>query len=300
MKKILVTGASGFIGKAVIKELLENGFFVVAVVRNERKISEFIKNYNNIKVIECDMAQYLELTHKIDDREIETVIHLAWEGSSGVKRADYNIQLKNIKATLDCIQAVTKMGCKHFFCTGTISENLIMETTSLAVSQNLIYAVAKHNTFYLADILCRSLGMEFTWLRLANIYGPGNETGNLMSYTIDALLKNERPTYSKALVLQDFMYVGDCAKAITSLIDVKCNSKLYYIGTGEYRQLKEFLIEARDVINPTIELGIGERPDDNTIYLKEWFSIENLRNDTGFRPQTTFKAGIIDTIGGRR
>ena len=117
-----------------------------------------------------------------------------------------------------------------------------------------------------------------------------------MSYTINTLLKGERPTYSSATVLQDFVYVSDCVKAIMLILNKNMTEDLYYIGTGNVKMLKEYLLEVGNIINPQITLGIGERPDDGTVYNKEWFDISKLQEDTGYISEVSFSEGIKRTI----
>jgi nucleoside-diphosphate-sugar epimerase len=92
------------------------------------------------------------------------------------------------------------------------------------------------------------------------------------------------------------MYVTDCVKAIRMLLEAKNTKKRYYVGTGQSKKLKEYLYEARDSINPNLEIGIGERADDGLVYSEEWYSIADLNNDTGFSPEIAFSRGIKETV----
>ena len=162
MAKILLTGASGFIGKHLLKALLIEKHEVIAVVRDKVKLHEFCENFDNLKVIECELGNFYELNEFLSDESISTTIHLAWDGSSGVKRADYDLQLKNIKATLELIEISAKLGCKHFISTGTVSENLVELKNANIKSQNMIYAAAKLSLYNLAKVLCSTCDIKFT------------------------------------------------------------------------------------------------------------------------------------------
>ncbi len=296
MSKIVVVGASGFIGKHLVRRLLEDQNYVIAVLRNKDKFP-LDESVCGLKIIECEMEHYDTLNDLIAE-EVDVFIYLSWEGNSGPERADYHIQLRNLQGILSAIESAAQIGCQRFIATGTISEKLL-ELGSLEItSQNMMYAATKASAQKMASVLCKKYGIDFTWLRLGNVYGAGNTTGNLMSYTISALQNGERPTYSSALVLQDFVYVEDCINGILTASKQNLKNNIYYIGTGKPRPLKEFILEVRDFINPSLEVGIGERMDDGTHYEETWFSTEDFVEETGYEVQFTFEEGIGRTIGG--
>lgn len=295
MKTVLVTGASGFIGQAAVKYLNQKGHHVIALVRDRAKV-EFLKNMSSVNIVECQLCDYDKLALNLSKYRIDYAIHLAWSGNSGAQRSDVDLQMNNIKDTISLINILKNIGCRNILITGTISENLILDTKQQCNSASMIYASAKVSAYIMAKSLCNKIGMNFTWCRLANIYGPGNKTGNLMSYTIETLLAGQSPTYSSAMALQDFMYVEDCVKALYLIMKSEHKKSLYYVGTGHYRKLKEYVVDVQNIIAPNISLGFGIRPDENTIFRESWFSIKDLQNDTGFLPDYDFKSGIIKTL----
>lgn len=297
-KNILVTGATGFIGKNLIKKLKESNVHIIIVVRNEEKAKK-LGDLSDITIITCEFEKIESLSTKLQQLDIisiESVIHLAWEGNSGCSRGDDMVQLKNIQATSRLIREVEKLGCKKFIGIGTVSENLVMESEIRGVSTNMVYAAAKLSCYYMARVLCKEKKIDFVWCRLANVYGPGNETGNLMSYTLKSLLEYQKPTYSSAQVWQDFIFIDDCIEALMRIVFSNNKRDLYYIGTGQPKKLKEYLMIVRDIVSPNIELGIGERPDDGLIYKKEWFDIRGMQEEYDYCPRVTFEEGIKRTI----
>lgn len=296
METVLITGASGFIGQAMVAHLKEHGYCVLALTRDKRRLKQFWSE-PNINIVEYNsLSDSKELSRMISPYSIDCAIHLAWAGNAGAQRNDVGLQLTNVSDTIALIEALQIVGCKNFMMTGTISENLVLDTEQRCNAGSMIYASAKVSAYAMAKSLCSKLNINFTWCRLANIYGPGNKTGNLMSYTIERLLSGEKPTYSSGQALQDFMYIDDCVRALRLVMEIRANKKpLYYIGTGQYRPLKEYLLQARDAIAPDAQLGLGERPDEQSIFRDTWFSIENLQTDTGFVPEFDFKTGITHT-----
>ena len=87
MKKAIVTGANGFIGSWLRKELLKNNVEVIAVVRNEQSNTETIPE--NVKIVYSELDTIYDLVNKVFDRDIDVFYHLAWAGTGGKARDDY-------------------------------------------------------------------------------------------------------------------------------------------------------------------------------------------------------------------
>lgn len=296
MSTFLVTGATGFLGKHLVAQLLEKEHKVICVLRESSAVPDFF-SHKNCEVVRCDMTQYSELATVIGETiSLDGVFYLAWSGNSGALRGDPVVQQSNLTAMLDCLVFAGEHGCKKFVATGTVSEKLILGENPCISSQNMLYAASKHSAYLMGSVVAQKYELDFTWLQLANIYGEGNTTGNLTSYTIDVLLKGEVPSYGSATVWQDFMYVKDCVAGIALAGERPLKKNLYYIGSGQPEILKDYLGQIRDVIDPSLTLGIGERADDGTFYPKEWFDLSPFAEETGFQVKYSFAEGMTKTI----
>ena len=297
-KNVLITGANGFIGQHLVKRLRETNVHLVLLVKNKEKAKQF-ESFENVTIIQGKLGELAHLHLQLEQEglvSIDSVIHLAWEGNSGSTRGDENLQINNVKATTQLINEVKKLGCQKFIGIGTVSEQLVLESELDVACANMIYASAKLSTYYMSRVLCKEKNIKFVWCQLANVYGPGNETGNLMSYTLKSLLNHQKPTYSSAQVWQDFIYIDDCIEALLMILFNDNKQDHYYIGTGKPKKLKEYLMIARDVISPDMELGIGERSDDGLIYKKEWFTIQKLEEEYQYHTKVSFEEGIRKTV----
>ena len=112
MKRAIVTGATGFIGRALTKTLLECGTEVWAVVRDGRKLDD-IKS-ESLHIVEADFAQYPHLAERIDVRGFDVCFYLAWNGTWGMPFRDYALQLQNAEAACDMVEQAAKLGCERF------------------------------------------------------------------------------------------------------------------------------------------------------------------------------------------
>ncbi|PLS01113.1 NAD-dependent epimerase/dehydratase family protein [Neobacillus cucumis] len=297
MKKAIVTGANGYIGSTLIKEMQKNNIEVIAVVRNKDSKNNTLPE--NVKIVYCELDSISSLIDLVPDNDIDVFYHLAWEGTSGGDRANYQVQLLNAQYACDSAIAAKKLNCKKFICTGTITEKIAENILNIEVkAENTIYGIAKHTAHCLLDVLCKKLDLPFVWARLSNIYGGHNETGNIISYTLQELRKGNKPSFSKAEQPYDLMYVNDAAKALYLLGKEVTSENCYFIGSGSPRILKEYLLALKDVYGNGAELGIGEKPEDGLKYYWEWFDTTDFVRDTKFDAANTFEENILETILG--
>ena len=296
-KVYLVTGANGFVGSRLVEKIAENGdCYVIAIVRNlQTKITE----KRNIEYIVCEMEQYRELHNYIGNRCIDFFIHLAWDGSAGEKRSDFQIQMKNVQCSLNAYEEAKKIGCRRFLCAGTISENIVGQVSKIKnISQNLIYAQAKKTLREFLTILSKNSNVEMVWMQFSNIYGANNTSGNLIAYTMDKLLNNEEPEYGSASEPYNFIYIDDLVDAIVALTGIQNSDSHYFIGGNEILQLKTYLYMISEIMGMNQTIGIGKRADDGIEYKESWFDISKLKKDTGFQPRYSFESGIKEILKG--
>jgi len=295
VRKAIVTGANGFIGSWLIKELIKYNIEVIAVVRNKESNIDAIPE--NVRIVYCELELISDLVDLVCDRDIDVFYHLAWGGSGGNYRSNYKIQLLNSGYACDCAVVAKKLNCKKFICTGTITEKIAENILSIDVkAENTIYGIAKHTTHCLLDVACKNLQLPYVWARLSNIYGGNNSTGNIISYTINELQKGNRPIFSKAEQPYDLMYVKDTAKALYLLGEKETNENCYFVGSGKPRILKEYLILIRDIYGNGADIGLGERPEDGLKYNMDWFDTSDLKRDTGFEVLNTFEYNIREVM----
>lgn len=293
MKNVIVTGGNGFIGSSLIKKLVANGIKVVAVditFQGERlPESELIT-----KIESCVDASLVE---KLPAEEYDAFYHLAWKGVNGADKANPSVQLANIQMAIDCADISKKLNVKKYLCAGTVAENATFSLPNLEkTSGGMMYGVAKHACRLILEDYCKNIGQQFVWMQFSNIYGVGNKTGNLVSYTLGELMTGNEATFGPALQPYDFIYVDDLIEAVYRLGEKETNKAFYYIGSGSPRQLKEYLLRIGELAGYADKIGIGIRPDDGIKYSMDMFCNDNLVDAVGEYVSTDFDNGINKTI----
>lgn len=291
--KIIVTGANGFIGSGLLKELDAQRCEIYAVLRSPSSDTRYISGLKNLHILYCKMDQYEMLPELVKERDFDAFYHLAWEGTLGADRADYDMQLKNVMNTLAAAKAAVALHCKKFICTGTVTEFVAKQSVEKDyTSQNMVYAICKNVAHELANVYCKSNNMEMIWAIMSNTFGTGKSIGNIMSYLISNMIAGKEVAFSSAQQPYDCIYLEDAVHALYLLAKCKTNHNTYFIGSGTPRILKDYLVSAGNIVAPGKDIGIGKRPDDNIEYNWEWFDTSALKEDTGFTTRYTFEEGI--------
>ncbi|MBR3023390.1 MAG: NAD(P)-dependent oxidoreductase [Oscillospiraceae bacterium] len=289
--KVIVTGASGFLGKALCSELRSNGHDVTAIVRNKNVCVDADK------IICCDLNNYYQLSEIITDRGFDVLYHFAWAGTSGSARGDYSLQIDNIKASCILTEQCRLLDCRRIVYASSIMEyeiSALMKTeTDPPVSS--VYSAAKMTSDYMMKALAVSNKTEYIRGIISNVYGPGENSPRLVNTTIRKLLKNEHCAFSPGEQMYDFIYIDDAVKAFAAIGEKGTSGRTYYIGSEKPGKLKEFLIKLKDIVASDAIIGIGEIPFNGVSIDYEQFDKEAVLRDTGFRNQITFSEGIKRT-----
>lgn len=293
MKNVIVTGGNGFIGSSLIKMLVANGIKVIAVDITFQ--GERLPESELITKIESSVDA--SLVEKLPVEEYDAFYHLAWKGVNGADKANPSVQLANIQMAIDCADICKKLNVKKFLCAGTVAENATFSLPNLEkTSGGMMYGVAKHACRLILEDYCKNIGQQFVWMQFSNIYGVGNKTGNLVSYTLGELMTGNEATFGPALQPYDFIYVDDLIEAVYRLGEKETNKAFYYIGSGSPRQLKEYLLRIGELVGYADKIGIGIRPDDGIKYSMDMFCNDDLVDAVGEYVSTDFDNGINKTI----
>lgn len=293
MKKVIVTGANGFIGTHLVHELVHSGYAVTAIVK-ENTPTTLIEG-DNVDIVVCDLSDLASLAEKIN-MGYECFYHLAWIGSAGPARVDYSLQLSNVQYTCAAVEVAKKLGCQRFVGAGSIMEdesNVYVPCNASKPGGGYIYSTAKLTAHYMAKCHANTLGIEFCWGKISNAYGRGDTTGRFMHYLIGKLLRGEDCDLTSGTQLYDFIYVTEVARAFRYIGERGKTNNSYYIGSLQPQPLRKFVTEARNIISPNVNLNFGV-VDFNGIEMDRcYFNALPLKEDTEFENSISFKEGIV-------
>lgn len=293
-KKVILTGATGVIGAAVIRQCKKRGWDVCAVVRPQSLKNKYIVETGAV-IIPCDLDEIQTLEDNYFCKNADYFIHLGWAGTKKADRENNEIQQKNITYAVDACKVAYKLGCRAFVFAGSQAEYGRLEGCMMPDSPTnptSEYGKAKLCAGMQTKELCKQYGMRHIYARILSVYGPCNELDTMIMSTIIQLLKGQSPSFTKGEQLWDYLYSDDAARALLLLAENGRSERIYCIGSGEVRQLKEYMECIGKVINPEISLGIGELPYAPNQVMELYADITSLQEDTGFIPEIDFEDGI--------
>lgn len=298
MKRVIITGATGAIGTALIRKLVENQVEVLVLIHPDSKRKNHIPVHQHISVLECGMKDF-SCMQNATGKKFDVFYHFAWAGAAGSGRHDMYLQNMNVKYALDAVALAHRFGCKLFIGSGSQAEygrfeGLLQPNTP--VFPEMGYGYAKLCAGQMTREYAHQLGMKHIWTRILSVYGPNDGSQSMVMSTICKLKNNEVPKFTKGEQMWDYLYSGDAAQAFYLLGNNGVDGKTYVLGSGQAHPLKEYIEMIRDIVNPNSRVDIGALPygDKQVMHLQA--DITELQKDTGFIPCTNFKEGIKNVI----
>lgn len=298
MKGVVITGPTGAIGMALIHNCIDNKIPVLAIChRGSSRISQ-IPDSSFVKVVEASLNEYGNIGGEITEGvHYDTFIHLAWNGTFGNTRNDMFLQSDNIRYALEACELAKRLGCSVFIGAGSqaeygrVSEPLRPDTPAFPENG---YGIAKLAAGQMSRIRCEQLGLKHIWTRILSIYGPYDGDYTMVMSSLIKMLNNEETHFTAGDQIWDYLYSGDAAKMLLFLADNGENGKVYIIGNGESRPLKEFIQLMYESTGSAGRLGLGDIPYGPNTVMKLCVD-SNCVVEYG-EPKVSFTDGIKATI----
>ena len=294
--KVAITGPTGMIGSELTNQLLTQGHEVIAIVNPHSSRLSNLPTSSRLKVIRCDINNFDSI---MGLESCDLFYHLAWKSSNVMDRDQVYDQVDNIRISLDSVRLAKSWGAKKYIGAGSQAEYGPvngMITSKTPISPESGYGSAKYASERLCRILCNNIGIDFCWTRIVSVFGKNDADHTLIKYLINSIEKGVKPSLTKCEQTWDYLYSKDAADALIGIGIKGFNGKIYLIASGESRPLKEYVIAVRDIINPSCELGFGEKDyyPHQPMFLS--VDISDLKKDIDFSPKYSFEDGIRDII----
>ena len=303
MKKVIITGATGAIGRALIKICIEAGFEVLAVVHRTSERADELKTINNCQVLYLNLSEYDHAIEEMVKQDIawdgyELFFHLAWMAPFGEGRNNLELQLDNVKASLAAVRFSKALGCTTFVGAGSqaeygrVTSKLTPDTPAFPETG---YGIAKLCTGQMTKLACEQVGIKHIWTRILSVYGPHDGVHSLISVAIDDMINNRETSFTPCDQIWDYIYSKDAARAILLVAQKGKHGNVYVIGSGVAHPLKEYIQKIAEITNYKKVIGFGKRPYNDKQVMHLQADISAL-TDLGFKAQVSFEEGIRKTI----
>lgn len=295
--KIFVTGASGFIGSNLCRDLVAAGHDVAVLVRDPGawRIASLV---DRLVVIQGDLSSQDEWQHQLTAFAPEAIAHLAWLGVGGGDRNSVG-QVANIAWTADLFDLARRSGAHTFLALGSQAEygpHDRVISPSTPTNPTSLYGEVKLATCRIVEKLAASADLRFIWMRVFSTYGPGDHAYWMIPSMIRALLNGERPALTAGEQLWDFLHVRDAARAMRLAIESPAASGIYALGSGDAPSLRGTIECVRDSIDPQLPLGFGDVPYRPDQVMRLQADVTRLRDDLGWRAEVPLTEGLAETV----
>lgn len=228
---------------------------------------------------------------------MDAFFHLAWEGADPRTYNDYALQSKNIVYCGDAVMLAKKVGCKKIIITSTIRS---LEALNCVIKdgQNIrahhLYGGIKFATEIACRILAKQHEIEMNTIYMAAAYGEGDKTRRIYNVLVHNLINGKDSSLVVGEYLDDWIYVKECVKGFFAVAEKGISGKSYYLGHRKLKPFKEWVTEARDIINPSVELHFGSYGADPEVDYS-LVDLDALYRDTGFQAKEDFREAILNT-----
>jgi nucleoside-diphosphate-sugar epimerase len=290
VKRVLVTGASGFVGSQTLSRLLARGFDVHAVSRNERPIGDV--RWHSCDLLAATAAQ--ELVDRVDPTHL---LHLAWftePGAYWTSRANVDW----VEASLRLLRsfakpnrrAVVSGSCAEYdWSFGYCSERITpLRPTSL-------YGVCKQSLYAIGEGLAAATDLSFGWGRIFFLYGPNEHPNRLVSSVVRALLRDTPAQCTAGTQIRDFLHVEDVASAFVDLLESEVEGPVN-IASGEPASVRQVLATIGDILGRQDLIEIGALPlrsDEPPLLVAD---TRRLTTEVGWQPAHSLRSGLEQTV----
>ena len=295
--RVLITGATGFVGSHVARYLLAQDCDVAALIRATSDPWRIADILPRVRVLAGDLANLSATAESIKSFAPQVTIHLAWQGVGNRHRNDPQ-QIANLSATLHLLEQVRAAGCRVWIGLGSQAEYGICDCAineETPTHPTTMYGATKLCAYLLTQQICRQHELRFAWLRLFSAYGPADDRNWMIPYVILTLLRGETPALTAGAQQWDYLFVEDAVRAIYLAATDARASGVYNLGSGETHAIRDAVEHIRDLIAPGLPLGFGQvpyRPDQVMLLQADIARLGSL----GWSPQVKLDEGLARTL----
>jgi nucleoside-diphosphate-sugar epimerase len=257
MNRVLITGATGFVGQHVVRSLIRSSRSVVAVVRPGRALPDGVERVETPDLFAETAEWWAEACHGID-----TLVHLAWVAEPGKYLTDprnYTCLSGTIALTTGAISAgVTRLVCVGSCFEYDLAHRVLSTATPLKPATP--YAACKAAAYFVTAQIAAQGGVPCAWARLFYLYGEGEDPRRLVPFLHSRLARGELVELTEGLQIRDYMDVADAADALTQLAANRMSGAVN-ICSGKPITVRELCLHIAREYGREDLLRFGTRPE---------------------------------------
>ncbi len=294
MKKLILTGGTGFIGRHCLKILSEDASFDVHATYNTSKPIA----YDGVSWYKANLHQKDEVEDLVSQIKPEYLLHLAWYAVPGkFWSADENFIW--VSSSLSLISAFAEHGGQRLVCSGSCAEydwryGFLSEDTT-PCNPNTVYGICKHSLQLMTNAYSLRAKMSSAWGRVFFLYGPHESKQKLVAYVIDTLIRNKNAACSDGEQIRDFLHVEDVARAFIHLLKSDVVGPVN-ICSGDPIALKEIIWQIATILDGHDKIALGAIATDKDEPKILVGNNSKMTNQTGWKPKYNIRNGLESAV----
>lgn len=289
--KVLLTGASGFLGRYVLRELQAAGMSVVTAGRRPSGAAT--------PHIVADLLDPSEITAAVRQAGATHLLHMAWYAEHG-KFWTSPLNLRWVDATTRLVEAFCEQGGRYVAVAGSGTEYDwscgYMREDATALAPATLYGISKDAARRLVQAVCAQHQVPCAWGRVFFPYGPGEAAGRLLPSLMSVFQGQRAPFGVNALAYRDFLHAGDIASGFMALLHAQAEG-VFNVCSGQAVQVAQLVRELAGFYDydPDALLALAtERPGEPAMVVGENAKLKAL----GWRPRLSLAQGLEQYVRG--
>ncbi len=298
--RVLVTGATGFIGSHLAERLVAEGAEVTLAVETGASQANIASILDKVRVHEVDLREGQTVRQLVRECLPSKVYHLA---AVGVTEPGVDPRLAvqvNVVGTLNLLEALRETDCDCFVNTGTCYEyghNNPPMREDQTVDPINAYATSKSAAWLFCNMYHRTHGYPIVTVRPFTVYGPRQSERALIPQTIISALRGEDFEMTGGEQTRDFTYVDDVVEGyIRASLSEKAIGQTVNLGTGEERPIKDVILKVLELMGHPVKPLIGALPYRPREMWRLYSDRSKARELLGWQPQVSLEDGLRKTI----
>jgi nucleoside-diphosphate-sugar epimerase len=291
MKRVLVTGGSGFVGRHCLPQLLEHGYEVHAI-SSQRQTGDHVVWHR------VDLMDHVAVASLMKTVQPTHLFHMAWI----TEPRRYSTALENVDwlaSSLQLLRSFQQHGGKRVVMTGSCAEYdwnygwCREDITPLKPAT--LYGQCKAALLSTLEGFAKQVGLSWGWGRLFFMYGPHAHPSRIPGVVIESLSRNEPARCSHGNQIRDFLHIADVASALVALVDSEVQGAVN-IASGEPVTIREIVLQIADHFGRGDLVEFGAIPTAATEPPLLVADVRRLKLELGWKPVHSLASGLDATL----
>jgi nucleoside-diphosphate-sugar epimerase len=295
--RVLLTGASGFIGSHVARLAVGEGHEVTALVRPGSSLHRLEDVRDELQLLEGDLHDAPALEKPLGAADFDACLHLAWYAEPGGKCLWAHENLDCLTGSLAFVRVLRAIDCPRLVIAGTsveydTSSGYVSETSAIRPAN--LYAAAKHALFLTASKVDVG-GWSVATARIFSVYGPWEDRRRLVPFVISKLLAGAPCELTRGEQIRDYSHVEDAAAALWAIAKSPARGPVN-VASSKPVSVASIAERIGDILGrrELLRFGARESPPDDPPFLVA--NTDRLRHDVGWTPRYDLDSGLADTV----